>query len=159
ISTTDRSRSLVSRVMVFPSVRWTRSRRNRTGSCESPLLARRSSRSSTTVKPSPRDGALANDVEAHVGLGSGDEDRALVSDRGPPAVMAIALIKDIARTRLDRDRATDLGVVNIGIGDVEDARIVGLRVKDDMHLQAADAPVRFGPVAQLAERNGGRIDQ
>jgi len=28
-----------------------------------------------------------------------------------------------------------------------------------MHLQAADAPVRFGPIAQLAERNGGRIDQ
>jgi hypothetical protein len=84
---------------------------------------------------------------------------ALVSDRGPPAVVAIALIKDIGRTRLDRDRATDLGVVNVGIGDVEDARVVGLRVKDDMHLQAADAPVRFGPVAQLAERNGGRIDQ
>jgi hypothetical protein len=28
-----------------------------------------------------------------------------------------------------------------------------------MHLQAADAPVRFGPIAQLAERDGGRIDQ
>jgi hypothetical protein len=28
-----------------------------------------------------------------------------------------------------------------------------------MHFQAADAPVRFGPVAQLAERNGRRIDQ
>lgn len=28
-----------------------------------------------------------------------------------------------------------------------------------MHLQPADAPVRFGPVAQLAERDGRRIDQ
>jgi hypothetical protein len=28
-----------------------------------------------------------------------------------------------------------------------------------MHLQAADASVRFGPVAQLAERDGRRIDQ
>ena len=28
-----------------------------------------------------------------------------------------------------------------------------------MHLQAADAPVRFGPIAQLAERNGRCIDQ
>jgi hypothetical protein len=28
-----------------------------------------------------------------------------------------------------------------------------------MHLQTADAPVRFGPIAQLAERNRGRIDQ
>ena len=73
--------------------------------------------------------------------------------------MAIALIKDIGRARLDRDRAADLGVVNVGIGDVEDARVVGLRVKDDVHLQAADAPVRFGPVAKLAERDGGRIDQ
>jgi hypothetical protein len=42
-----------------------------------------------------RDGALANDVEAHIGLGSGDEDRALVRDRGPPAIVAIALIKDM----------------------------------------------------------------
>jgi hypothetical protein len=106
-----------------------------------------------------RDRALANDLEAHVGLGPSDEDRALVSDRGPPAIVAIALIKDIGRTRFDRDRATDLGVVNVGIGDVEDARVIGLRVKDDMHLQAADAPVRFGPVAQPAERNGRRIDQ
>ena len=73
--------------------------------------------------------------------------------------MAIALVKDIGRPRLNRDRAPDLGVVDVGIGDVEDARIVGLRVKDDMHLQAADAPVRFGPIAQLAKRNGGCIDQ
>src|SRR6202022_4693918 len=112
-----------------------------------------------TIALRARNGALANDVEAHVGLGSGDEDRALLSDRGPPAIVAIALIKDIARPRLDRDRAPDLGVVDVGIGDVEDARIIGLRVKDDMHLQAADAPVRFGPTAQFAERNGGRIDQ
>src|SRR5207244_12173982 len=34
-----------------------------------------------------------------------------------------------------------------------------LRVKDDMHLQTADATVRFGPVAQRAKRNGGCIDQ
>ena len=105
------------------------------------------------------DKARADVVEAHVGLGPGDEDRALVSDCGPPAVVAIPLVKDIARPRLDRQRATDLGVVNIGIGNVEDARIIGLRVKDDMELQAANAPVRFGPLAQLAERNGGRIDQ
>jgi hypothetical protein len=106
-----------------------------------------------------RDGALADDVEAHIGLGSGEEDRALVGDRGPPAIMAIALVKDIGRPLLDRDRAADLGVVDVGIGDVEDARTVGLRVKDDVHLQAADAPVRFGPVAQLAERDRRRIDQ
>src|SRR5215831_11750739 len=89
------------------------------------------------------DKARADVVEAHVGLGPGDEDRALVSDCGPPAVVAIPLVKDIARPRLDRQRATDLGVVNIGIGNVEDARIIGLRVKDDMELQAANAPVRL----------------
>src|SRR5262245_23273039 len=162
MSTAARARSLVSKVMVFPSVRWTRSRRNRIGSCESPLLAKRTSWSSSTgeiVALGGCDKARADVVEAHVGLGPGDEDRALVSDCGPPAVVAIPLVKDIARPRLDRQRATDLGVVNIGIGNVEDARIIGLRVKDDMELQAANAPVRFGPLAQLAERNGGRIDQ
>src|SRR6266478_6330294 len=49
-----------------------------------------------TIALREREGALANDLEAHVGLGSGDEDRALLSDRGPPAIVAIALIKDIA---------------------------------------------------------------
>jgi hypothetical protein len=74
---------------------------------------------------------------------------------------AISLPVSVARPQCWSlaDRATDLGVVNVGIGDVEDARVIGPRVKDDMHLQAADAPVRFGPVTQLAERNGRRIDQ
>src|SRR5207249_11742785 len=48
-----------------------------------------------TITAGERDRALADDVEAHVGLGSGDEERARLSDRGPPAVMAIALVKDI----------------------------------------------------------------
>src|ERR1700730_15811374 len=154
MSTPERSRSLVSRVMALPSVRWTSSRRNRIGRRESPLLANRTSLSLSTVKPSPCGCATRrsqNDVEAHVGLRPGNENRTLVGDRGPPAVVAIALVKDIGRSRLECNRATDLGVVDVGIGDVEDARIVGLRVKDDMHLQAADTPVRFGPVAQLAE--------
>src|ERR1700738_106911 len=61
-----------------------------------------------TIALRERDRALANDLEAHVGLGSGDEDRVLLSDRGPPAIVTIALIKDIAGPRLDRDRAPDL---------------------------------------------------
>src|SRR6202023_315112 len=53
-----------------------------------------------TIALRERDRALANDLEAHVGLGSGDEHRALLSDRGPPAIVTpaivtIALIKDI----------------------------------------------------------------
>src|SRR5882724_11420455 len=162
MSTAARCRSLVSRVIVLPSVRWTRRRRSRIGSVESPLLAKRTSLSWSTVKSSPCASAMGRSPTMSrriLVLGSGEEDRALVGDRGPPAIMAIALVKDIGGTRLDRDRAADLGVVDVGIGDVEDARAVGLRVKDDMHLQAADAPVRFGPVAQLAERDGRRIDQ
>src|ERR1700730_3754720 len=143
MSTPERSRSLVSRVMALPSVRWTSSRRNRIGRGEPPLTGLEHGE---TIALRMRDEALTNDVEAHVGLRPGNENRTLVGDRGPPAVVAIALVKDIGRSRLEGDRATDLGVVDVGIGDVEDARIVGLRVKDDMHLQAADTPVRFGPV-------------
>src|SRR5690348_7879188 len=73
-----------------------------------------------TIALEARDRALANDLEAHGGLGSGDEDRPLLGDRGPPAVVAIALVKDIARPRRDGDRAADLGVVDVGIGDGED---------------------------------------
>src|ERR1700730_908867 len=124
MSRTDRSRALVSRAMVFPSVRWTRRRRNGIGRCRIALAGEAHLtvlEHGETIALRARHGALANDVEAHVGLGSGDEDRALVSDRGPPAIVAIALIKDIARPRLDRDRAPDLGVVDVGISDVEDA--------------------------------------
>src|ERR1700736_4180293 len=64
-----------------------------------------------TIALGARDGALANDLQAHVGLGSGDEDRALVRDRGPPAIVAIALIKDIAGFWLDRDCGPGLGAV------------------------------------------------
>src|SRR5207248_2589102 len=41
------------------------------------------------------EGGVAEVVEGHVGLGRGEEERARLSDRGPPAVMAIALVKDI----------------------------------------------------------------
>ncbi len=105
----------------------------------------------------PHDGRSPTGSRRILVLGRGEEDRALPRrsrstshngnnpcqrHRSPPA--------------FEGDRATDLGVVDVGIGDVEDARTVGLRVKDDMHLQAADAPVRFGPVAQLAERDRRR---
>lgn len=84
--------------------------------------------------------------QAHIGLRPGDEDRLRFGDCRPPAIMAIALVEDIGGARLGGDGAADLGVVDMGVGDVEDARAVGLRVVDDMQLHAADPAVRLGPV-------------
>jgi hypothetical protein len=73
--------------------------------------------------------------------------------------MAITLVEYIGRAPLDGDRAADLGVIDVGIGDVEDARTIKVRIIDDMHLHAADAAIRLGPIAALAERDGRGIDQ
>ena len=45
------------------------------------------------------------------------------------------------------------------ISDVEEARTIGLGITDDVHVRAADVVVRRGPIAQFAERNGGRVDE
>ena len=103
--------------------------------------------------------APAQRLEPHPGLGPCDEEGLGGGDLDPPAVMAIGLVEHVGGTLLDGHRATDLGVVDVGIGDVEDARAIELRIVDDMQLHATDAAIRFGPIAQLAERNGGRVDQ
>lgn len=101
----------------------------------------------------------AKRFEPHVGFRPRHEERAFCMKGAPPAVMAIALVEDIGRARLDRDGAADLRVVDVGIGDVEDARAIGPRIVDDVHLHPANAAVRLGPVAQLAERDRGGVDQ
>jgi hypothetical protein len=45
------------------------------------------------------------------------------------------------------------------VGDVEDVRLASVRIVNHVHLHAADAAIGFGPVADLAERDGGGIDQ
>src|ERR1700738_1949541 len=97
MSTPERSRSLVSRVMAFA-----------VGSLDQqPAQSDRPPRIALAGEPHPtvlehgetialrmRDEALTNDVEAHVGLRPGNENRTLVGDRGPPAVVAMAPVKD-----------------------------------------------------------------
>jgi hypothetical protein len=73
--------------------------------------------------------------------------------------MAVALVEHIGGACLDANRAADPGVVDVGVGDGQHARAVGVGIMDDMQLHAADAAVRPGPAAQLAERDGSRVDQ
>jgi hypothetical protein len=39
--------------------------------------------------------------------------------------MAIAFVEHVSGARLDPDGAADLGIVDVGIGQIEDARAVG----------------------------------
>lgn len=73
--------------------------------------------------------------------------------------MTIALVEDVGGARLDGDRAPNHGIVDVGVGDVQDARIIGFGIVDDVHLHAADTPVRLDPAAQLAQRDGRRVDE
>ena len=73
--------------------------------------------------------------------------------------MAVALVEDVGGSGLQRHGAPGGDVVDVGVGDVEDARQVGAGVVGDVHLHAARAPVRLRPAAQLAERDRGRVDQ
>src|SRR5712671_5178441 len=96
-------------------------------------------------------------LEPHVGFGPRHEARSGGRDRAPPTVMAITFVEHVSGARLDPDGAADLGIVDVGIGQIEDARAVGFGIVDDMHLHAFDASVRLRPTAQPAKGNGARI--
>src|SRR5712691_8594426 len=109
--------------------------------------------------PGLADGPPALGAKACALLHAGHEAGAGPIDAGPPVVAAIALVVDVGAAGGDRHRPADLDVVDVGIGDVDEGRIVGHRVVDDMHLQPPDAAVALGPFDDFAERNGGGIDQ
>ena len=77
----------------------------------------------------------------------------------PPAVMAVAFVEHIGQARLDLDLSADLGVVDVCVGDVEDARQIAVRIVDDMGFHAAKAAIGLGPIEQFPQRDGGGVDQ
>ena len=52
-----------------------------------------------------------------------------------------------------------MGVVDVGVGDVEDLRQIAAGIVDDMGLHAADAAVGLGPFEQFSQWDGRRVDQ
>src|SRR5215212_4743565 len=93
------------------------------------------------VAPDLVDSPPALSAEACAALHARDEPGARGIDAGPPVIAAIALVVDVGAAGLDRHRPADFDVVDVGIGDVDEGRIVAYGIVDDVHLQAPDAAI------------------
>src|SRR5260370_580539 len=82
-------------------------------------------------------GPPALGAKARALLHAGHEAGAGSIDAGPPVVAAIALVEDVGAAGGDRHRPAALDVVDVGIVDVAEGRLVGHRYVDDM-LPAAE---------------------
>src|SRR5580704_15160167 len=104
-------------------------------------------------------GPQALGAEAGVGLAAGDEVGVGLIDLGPPAIVTIGLVKNVSRRCLDRHLAAEADVAVERWSDRLAVRNVGLRVVDDVQLQAPYASIPLRPLDHLAERDRRRIDQ
>ena len=112
-----------------------------------------------TVAARLRHISLRDVVEAGVALGTRDEEGSGLVDAPPPFEIVIALVEDIGRAGLDRRLLADFDIIDIGGRDLDAEGAVVSGIVDDVHLHAVDAAVRTGEVVELAQRNGGRIDE
>src|SRR3974390_799189 len=92
-------------------------------------------------------------------FGTRDEESLGIIDLLPPTEVIIPLVKDVGRASLERHLAADFDIVDVGGSDLDATRAIVLRMVDDVSLHAADAPIRFGPLAHLAQRDRAGIHQ
>src|SRR5260370_11419080 len=91
-------------------------------------------------------GELLADVAAlRVALAPGDEDGAGVNDLRPPAVIGIALVKDVSGTLFQRDGAAGYDIVDLGRGHVEPHRPALPRIVEQVQFQPTRAGICLGP--------------
>jgi len=109
---------------------------------------------------SHRNRAIFNDLKGGVALEAGDDAAAGPMQPRPPAVVVVAEVEDISRSRLDRHL--------LGSGDVVDAlrrhheikRLVGIGIVDDVGFDTANPGRKPRPTsAQAAQSDAGRVDQ
>src|SRR6202167_1905600 len=98
-------------------------------------------------------------AQSHVALGACDEEGVGLVNGGPPFVVDVTLVENVSRAGNDVDRAADLRVVDVGVGNVQDPRQIGVRIVEDVDFHAADTAVRLGPGAKFSQRDRRRVDQ
>src|SRR6266852_50735 len=98
-------------------------------------------------------------AQARVHLDARDEESLGGVDLLPPAKVIIALVKNVARTGFQLGLTADLDVIDGRRRNLDTTRDILAWMIDDVHLQAADTAIPFGPFAHLAQRDWARVDQ
>jgi len=104
-------------------------------------------------------GAMPNRAQACVRFHARDEKSTAIVDLPPPTEVTIGFIEDVGGTGFDSHLPSDLDVVDGCRRDLDPVWNIGLRIVDNMHLQATNAPIPTGPSAQLPQGDGARVDQ
>src|SRR5882762_7100814 len=98
-------------------------------------------------------------AQARVHLGARDEESVGGVDLLPPAKVIIAFVENVGRTGFQLRLTADLDVIDGRRRNLDTTRDILPWMIDDVHLQAADAAIPFGPFAHLAQRDWARVDQ
>src|SRR5882757_9679051 len=98
-------------------------------------------------------------AQARVNLDARDEESLGGVDLLPPAKVIIALVENVGRTGFQLRLTADLDVIDGRRRNLDTTRDILPWMIDDVHLQAADAAIPFGPFAHLAQRDWARVDQ
>src|SRR5258708_14481079 len=97
-------------------------------------------------------------AQARVNLDARNEESLGGVDRLPPAKVIIALVEDVGRTCFEFRLTADLDVIDGRRRNLDTTRDIVAWMIEDVHLQAADTAIPFGPLAHLAQRNRARAD-
>src|SRR6266436_4597985 len=92
-------------------------------------------------------------AQARVHLDARDEESLGGVDLLPPAKVIIALVEDVGRTGFEFRLTADLDVIDGRRRNLDTTRDILAWMIDDVHLQAADTAIPFGPFAHLAQRD------
>ena len=98
-------------------------------------------------------------AQARVHLDARDQESVGSVDLLPPAKVIIALVKNVGRAGFELGLTADLDIVDGRRRNLDATRNILPWMIHDVHLQAADTTIPFGPFAHLAQRDWARVDQ
>ncbi len=106
------------------------------------------------------DRPILDDLKRCVGLKARDNAAIRLIEPCPPAIIVIAEVENVGRSRLDWHLLGGSDVVHVGRRHHEIKGLVGIGIVDDVRFGAADPRRKCRPIpAQIAQLYAGRIDQ
>ena len=107
-----------------------------------------------------RDRPILDDRKRGIGLEARDDATARLIERRPPAIIVIAEVENVGRSRFDRHLLSGRDVIDVGWRHHEIERLVGIGIVDDVRFGAVHSRRKRRPIAaQVAQPYPGRIDQ
>ena len=96
-------------------------------------------------------------VQTHVALGTGDKDGAGLMYSGPPLLMDVSLVEDVARARDDFDRAANLRVIDVDVSNVENSGQIMMRIEGMRNYLSDYQPTSPDSRARAARAGEGKF--